>query len=186
MESSRFAERHVLHFDRALLGDGDESLTLHVADGEYPLLRHTSATRGAAQLENPMLRLYADDVTHYAEVDLPSDAIVMMYVTRRIEVDGFPCDAAIALCIHVPREGRRREAAAAMKNASGPELHPKLAFRAGAHADASLAAQAMEQPDLLHDIFDPYETAAALLYQHPSLINRQRGARGHLRHPSIV
>jgi hypothetical protein len=172
MEPARPAERHVLHFDRALLGGVDESLTFHVAGDEYPLLCHTSATRAEAQRDNPMLGLYADDVTHYAEVDLPSDAIVMTYVTRRIEVDGFPCDAAIALCIHVPRKGRQREAAEAMrKNAGTAELHPKLALRADTQPSAALAAQAMQRPDLLHDIFDPYETAAALLYQHPSLIN---------------
>ena len=172
MESGRPTERHLLHFQAPLLAAGAESLTFHVADDEYPLRVHTPDTLAAARGENALLGLYADgELTHYVEAELPSDAIAMMYVSRRIMVDGFECDAATSLAIHVPREGRRAEAAAAMRNANGTELHPKLALRAGMSAQTALAALAMQEPDLLHDIFDPFETASALLSQHPGLIN---------------
>jgi hypothetical protein len=173
MESGRPTERHLLHFQAPLLAAAEESLTFHVADDEYPLVVHTAATRAEARGENALLGLYADDeLTHYVEAELPSDAIAMMFVSRRIMVDGFACDAAMSLAIHVPRAGRRAEAAAAMRtNGNGVELHPKLALRAGASALPSLVSLALQEPDLLHDVFDPFETAAALLYQHPGLIS---------------
>ncbi len=173
METGRPRERHLLHFDAPLLAAANGPLTFHVAGDEYPLQPHTPSTRAEARGENPLLGLYSDDeLTHYVEADLPSDAIALMMVTRTVMVDKFPCEAAMSLGIHVPREGRRAEAAEAIRRGrGGQEFHPKLALRTGGAADASLVALAMQQPDLLHDVVDPFETAGALLYQHPGLIN---------------
>jgi hypothetical protein len=144
-----------------------------VAGGEYPLQPHTASTRAEARGENPLLALYSDDeLTHYVEAAMPSDAIAMQMVTRTIMVEKFPLEEAVSLAIHVPREGRIAEAAEAIRNGQGgPEFHPKLALRGGETVDPSLVALAMQRPDLLHDVLDPFETAASLLYQHPGLIN---------------
>lgn len=173
METGRPRERHLLHFAAPLSAAANERLTFHVAGDDYPVQAHTPSTRAGARGENPLLGLYSDDeLTHYVEAELPSDAIALMMLTRTIMVDKFPCEAAVSLAIHVPREGRRAEAAEAIRRGEeGAEFHPKLALRAGEDADAPLVALAMQQPDLLHDVLDPFETATALLYQHPGLIN---------------
>lgn len=172
MDIGRPRERHLLHF-QAPHPAADEARTFHVAGDEYPLQAHTASTRAEARRENPLLGLYSDEeLTHYVEADLPSDAIALKMVTRTIMVDKFPLEEAVSLAIHVPREGRIAEAAAAIRRGEGgPEFHPKLALRAGPDVDASLVALAMQRPDLLHDVLDPFETAVALLYQHPGLIN---------------
>jgi hypothetical protein len=172
MEIGRPRERHLLHFE-VPLSAADRGLTFHVAGDEYPLQPHTPSTRTEARGENPLLGLYSDDeLTHYVDAELPSDAIALMMVTRTIMVDEFPLEEAVSLAIHVPREGRIAEGAEAIrKGEGGAEFHPKLALRTGGAADPSLVAVAMQRPDLLHDILDPFETATALLYQHPGLIN---------------
>jgi hypothetical protein len=173
MELGRPRERHLLHFEAPFGSAADGALTFHVAGDEYPLQAHTASTRAEARGENPLLALYPDDeLTHYVEAELPSAAIALKMVTRTIMVDKFPLEEAVSLAIHVPREGRIAEAAEAIrKGQGGPEFHPKLALRAGEAVDPSLVALAMQRPDLLHDVLDPFETAAALLYQHPGLIN---------------
>jgi hypothetical protein len=178
MEDVRPTERHLLHFPSVSHAPEAESLTFRIAQRDYTVQRHTAATRSDARDVNPLLRLYRDEhLTHYLEAELPSDAIALAEVTRRIEIDGHSVEAVASLSIHVPREGRRNGLELARrKNANAADsLHPKLMrhlnrFTATAHSQELLRVAA-EQPDLLHDVFDPFETAMALLYQHPSLIN---------------
>jgi hypothetical protein len=178
MEEVRPTERHLLHFPAVSHAPEAESLTFRIAQRDYTVQRHTAATRSDARDVNPLLRLYRDEhLTHYLEAELPSDAIALAEVTRRIEIDGHQVEAVASLSIHVPREGRRNGLELARrKNANAADsLHPKLMrhlsrLTATAHSQELLRVAA-EQPDLLHDVFDPFETAMALLYQHPSLIN---------------
>ena len=90
----------------------------------------------------------------------------MGQITRNIIVDGYPVQAALGLFIHVPREGRRADMARAEK-----VLHPKLAWREGVIAGPEVLDFIAGQPDLLHDVIDPFETAMTLIYQHPELVN---------------
>jgi hypothetical protein len=164
-----------------LAASAGESLTFRVAGHEDPVLVHTPETRAAARAKNPLLRLYTDDeLTHYVEARLPSDAIALMSVTQRIEVNGSGCDAAVLLAIHVPREGRRADAAEAMrKGADAAQFHPKLAL-----LDEGAAELAVQQPDVLYDVLSPFDTAAALLFQHPALINLSVENGGRI--PSLI
>lgn len=174
MESVRLTERHQLHFDLGAGPAANEVLTLHVAMREYPLVPHSTETLLKARQANPILGFYAGtEVSHFVDAELPQDAIALMSVTRRVVVDDQPADAIVGLAIHVPRQGRLAEAQAAFARQDTPvaELPPKLALRQGVNADASLLRVLAERPDLLHDVFDPFETATALLYQHPGLIN---------------
>ncbi|HYO79688.1 MAG TPA: hypothetical protein VE010_24700 [Thermoanaerobaculia bacterium] len=178
MEDVRPTERHLLHFPAVSHAPEAESLTFRIAQRDYNVQRHTAATRSDARDVNPLLRLYRDEhLTHYLEAELPSDAIALAEVTRRIEVDGHQVEAVASLSIHVPREGRRNALELARrKNAHvADSLHPKLMRHLGRFTASAQSQQllrvAAEQPDLLHDVFDPFETAMALLYQHPSLIN---------------
>jgi hypothetical protein len=168
---ARPTERHLLHFDAAVSAAANEVLSYHVAGKDFPVQLHTAETRSAARRDNPLLTVFPDEeLTHYVEADAPSDAIAMGILTRRTTVDGHPCDVPLSLLISVPRAGRRHDAAEALRK-NAMKLHPKLAVRAGANVDPALVRLAMEKPDLLHDVVDPFETASALLYQHPGLIN---------------
>lgn len=168
---ARPLERHLLHFGAAVPADANEGLTFHLAGKDFPVHAHTAETRAEARRHNPFLAVFPEEeLTHYVEADAPSDAIAMGILNRRTTVDGFPCDVPLSLLISVPRAGRRHDGAEALHK-NGLEVHPKLAVRLGANADPALIRLAMEKPDLLHDVVDPFETASALLYQHPGLIN---------------
>lgn len=187
-DAVRPTEPHLLHFELPPEA-AEESLTFRVAGREDRLLAHTAETRAAARATNPLLALCSDaQLTHYVEAPLPSDAIALMSVTRTIEVDGSDCDAAVLLAIHIPREGRRADAAEGMrKGANAAEFHPKLAFLAKTAGDAlpaGLAELAMQQPDLLYDVLTPFDTAAELLFQHPAMINLSVDNGGRI--PSVI
>ncbi len=168
MDSARPSERHVLHFDSLSDPSNSETYTCIIAMKEYPVRQHTEDTRAKARDANALLQFYPDsEITHFVEVDLPSDAIAMGQLTRDVVIDGVTVQVPVSLFISVPQEGRRADMARAK---SSTELHPKLAAR-GVKAGPEIFQLIAERPELLHDIIDPHETASALLYQHPGLVN---------------
>lgn len=58
METVRPTERHLLHFDAHHFGD--EPLTVHVAQRDFPIARHTPDTLLQARGTNPILRFFPD------------------------------------------------------------------------------------------------------------------------------
>ncbi|HVJ63387.1 MAG TPA: hypothetical protein VM555_11835, partial [Tahibacter sp.] len=95
-----------------------------------------------------------------------------------VAVDGEATENFLALAVHVPRESRRRFALRrSLLRAGEPSVHPKLAWLLERYAGGAEAFDAMQrhtealETDLLHGVFSPYDTAASLLYQHPSLVN---------------
>lgn len=167
---SRSTEPHLLHFSLQAAAPDDE-LTLHVCLRRYPLQRHDAHTRAAARGKLAFLRHVADtELTHYLDVQLPTDAVAMVEVTKKIVVDGYEAEQTLSLSVHVPRAGveaARRN----LRERAEPlwDVHPKLS------GCAHLLNAADDTLDPFPDHIDSWRTeddsAAALLYTHPDLVN---------------
>jgi len=156
-------ERHTLHFDFSRL-DPDADYTFHAALTSVPLSRHTSASRATARAASSFLRLVPDrHLTHFAHADLPSDGIVMTYVTN--------ASAPVHLALHVPREGLR---AARARNTHWNPLAAAYKRLARFSVDPSEVSSTFDPADYeitVDDYQDTRTAAMALLYHHPNLIN---------------
>ena len=169
-DDARPVERRTLHFSLPQV-DPTQPLTLNVGLQSFPIRSHDNATRDKARGTHGFLRYVPDeDITHHLTVALPRDAIVLMEVTRPVEIEGVMAEHTILLGVHVPRAGHVAAARRIMKNGGLRwDVHPKLApYR------AALAAADDIKPDLPDKIVD-WQTAtdagAALLYHHPELLN---------------
>jgi len=177
-QPSTASERHLLHFDAASSLQRDRTLTYYAGLEPHRIHAHSKATRADARVGNPLLQRMPDArLSHYLEVDLPSDAVMVTYLARATEVDGAATEDFLSLAVHVPREGRRQLRENRLLRGAPHELHPKLAWlledeELGQGLHSLLRGDAMRlDTDLLHDLIDPFETASTLLFQHPSLIN---------------
>ncbi|HJU39579.1 MAG TPA: hypothetical protein VJ724_08395, partial [Tahibacter sp.] len=138
------------------------------------------ATLADARVGNPLLQRLPDATfTHYVEIDLPADEVLLTYLTEPVYVDGTRTENFLSLAVHVPREIRRASAARgyALRRAAAGKPHPKLA-RLFRHEDPASIAQAFAHiragdldADFLADLTTPFDTAATLLMQHPGLVN---------------
>src|SRR4051794_2060065 len=80
-EQGRPVERRTLHFDLSHL-EPSVDYTLHACLEEHPLRAHTAETLGNARAAVPLLRALPDQrLTHFAELNLPSDAVALLSVT---------------------------------------------------------------------------------------------------------
>jgi len=138
----------------------------------FPLRRHDQASLRRAREEHGFLRHVPDvNLTHYIDATLPSDAVALRHVTRPVTVDGVQTEQTVHLSIHVPRKGRflaREEV-----RANGKRLwsvHPKLKRFAAANALLTAGVDAI-LPEGIDSWQDAVESAMALLFHHPSLIN---------------
>lgn len=178
MHDKHTTERHLLHFRTYPSAAGDHAPLLYAGMKSYPVQAHSRATLAEARVGNPLLQQLPDtQFSHYIEVDLPADEVMMTQLVRPIEVDGVLTEQFLALAVHLPRETRRRCAHDAGLLRADAEPHPKLEWLLG-QADWAQTARALSQlragdleADFLHDLIDPFETASALLAQHPGLIN---------------
>jgi hypothetical protein len=178
MDEQRPTEQHQLHFAFGARRFANQDLSLHVGDRTYSLQRHSAKTRTTASGDNPFVSLLSESgVSHFVDAELPRDAIASIQITRSAVIDGQPVDAIVALAIHVPREGRRNELQSELRAGSNDlaSLHPKLAWHRERYGTLKTArpmlSAAAEQPDLLYDVLNPFDTASALLFYHPSLVN---------------
>ncbi|RDD82188.1 hypothetical protein DVJ77_07100 [Dyella tabacisoli] len=177
-QPSKASERHLLHFDATSSLQRDHTLTYYAGLTPHRIHAHTKATRSDARVGNPLLQRMPDTrLSHYLEVDLPTDSVMVTYLARATEVEGAPTEDFLSLAVHVPREGRQRLYENRLLRGVSQEQHPKLAWLLEddevrqelsplLHSDAALL-----ETELLHDLIDPFETASTLLFQHPSLIN---------------
>lgn len=192
MDRTRNAvERHLLHFDASKDKPGDRILTYYSGMTPHRVHAHTRSTLADARVGNPLLQKLPDSqFSHYLEVDLPSDSVMMTYLARATEVDGSPTEDFLSLAIHVPRAGRRECVARRGLLAAGvDDINPKLAWLLGDDAADgggvhSLLRAGRIEPDALHDLIDPFETASTLLFQHPGLINLSSNNGGEI--PAII
>lgn len=192
MERTRTAvERHLLHFDASKKQPGDRVLTYYAGMTPHRVHAHTRSTLADARVGNPLLQKLPDaQFSHYLEVDLPSDSVMMTYLACGTEVDGSPTEDFLSLAVHVPRAGRQESVARrGLLSAGVDDIHPKLAWLLGDDAPdgtllRSLLGPGRFDPESLHDLIDPFETATALLFQHPGLINLSSDNGGQI--PAII
>jgi hypothetical protein len=174
--SDRVSEVHSLHFDLSRL-PAETPFMFHVGMRDYPLLAHTDDSRDEARESNRFLRLLPHDaITHRAEVAAPSDAVALGWATRPVVVDGIETRQVVSMSLLVPREVRLRDVRRGHL-LQGSRLHPKLRYRRLGgnllHSDLHALESA---PDQIADFHDAYETAVALLFHHPELMNLNAGA----------
>ena len=166
----RPTETRRLHFSLSHAADGDD-LTFHVAMRSHPIRRHDAESRKLARETHKFLRGVPDSyLTHFIDVPLPEDAIAMMEVTKKIVVDGEEVERTVHLGIHVPSRGHE---ALRRRLLSGNEptwdVHPKLeVLRELGANDGSVDAV---YPEGIYNWQAPKDTAAALIYKHPDLLN---------------
>ncbi|WP_426271815.1 hypothetical protein ACN9MB_10770 [Dyella kyungheensis] len=192
MERTRTAvERHLLHFDASKDKRGDRVLTYYAGMTPHRVHAHTRSTLADARVGNPLLQKLPDaQFSHYLEVDLPSDSVMMTYLACGTEVDGSPTEDFLSLAVHVPRAGRQESVARrGLLSAGMDDIHPKLAWLLGDDAVEgtllrSLLRPGRFDPESLHDLIDPFETATSLLFQHPGLINLSSDNGGQI--PAII
>lgn len=172
---SATSERHLLHFD---LRGREAAYTFHVAQREYPIARHTPETLLKARGSNSFLHHLPDaDLSHYADVPLPADAVALMWVTEPVVIDGVKAERIVSMGIHVPREARLRDVRRNLHLLQAEEPHPKLAYRqAGQKLLRDQRVSLEAAPDQIAAVQDPYEIAVALLFKHPELINLNKDA----------
>ncbi len=180
-EQTIATERHILHFSAAPIAQDEAPLFFNLGAKQYRLQPHTKATRSDARVENPYLQLLQERYfNHYLEVDLPADSVNMTFVTQEVQIDGESADSYRALSLHVPRQTQLLyEEKARRKNML--TLHPKLSLLLQA---GNLQAPKHISGDLLHDVLDPFDTAVALMFQHPGLINLNGEQNGEI--PQII
>ena len=154
--------RRALHFD--LTGNGflgaNEDFRLHVAGTHYALTAHDSASR----------QTYGESAataSHYAaEVHLPADRAIHIYVTQRSDRNGHiqsahgsAVDHALAMsAIHVPRP--RASVASARRRA---QAGPSVGVERRSTADQTLTTDSI-------DSFSPADIATTLIFHHANLM----------------
>jgi CHRD domain len=169
-------ERSTLHFDLGHVGP-DREYTLHIGMADHSLHRHTAQSRASSREQIPLLRVIPDErLTHYADVDLPSDAIALRWVTtpKRL-ASGHVVDHIVHMAISIPSAGRRYARSRYGKKA-GWQIHPKLKRLGVTPRELAAALGTTEDnipafPDHIDLIQDATDAATALLYQHPNLVN---------------
>ena len=158
-ERGRRVERRTLHFDLSHL-DGSSEYTLHACLREHALEPHTRETLRQAREATPFLQEIPDHrLTHFAHLDLPSDAVALLTVTT---AGGDGGQRLASMAIHVPKESYRAEQARA--RLGRPAVHPKL--RA-----LGLGGDPAPYPADIDDYKDATDAAVAFLFHHRDVMN---------------
>ena len=174
-------ERRRLHFDLSHLDTANE-YTLHACLEPHPVHAHTAESRQRAREAAPVLRAVPDErLTHYAELDLPSDAIALLSVTRPDERGGH---RLATMAIHVPQDAYRTEQLRmrdAASTSGGLAVHAKLRLL-GVDPQKLRAVTGSDDPapypTHIDDYNDAVTAAVALLFHHRDVMNLQVGGYG--------
>ncbi len=186
--TSRPVERHSLHFDFSHL-DPDREYTFNHSLVAAPLRRHDQDTLAAARQKLPLLRAIPDKhLTHFIDIDLPSDCLALMYVAIPREIAGKMVQHPVHIALHIPQEGRHKARQLWMeRTTTKPALHPRLA-RMGLTVDAVAAVlddgDTPSFPAHINTIQDATSAAIALTFQHSNLINLNTDEGGKI--PAII
>lgn len=176
---SRPMERRTLHFD--LPASSQAQYTLHACLREYPLAEHTPEKLASARQRMPFLRVIPDNhITHFAELDLKSDAVALLSVTKAGTNGHGP--SLQRMSIHVPQAESRQaqqNAIAVRPQGATVAVHPTLARYAV--TPATYAATAGSDDDYQYPAhIDSYQhaqaAAAALVFHHRDLMNLSTSA----------
>lgn len=171
---TRATEKTTLHF--SFPKKAKQVYTFNHSMTSVKLAAHTPQTLAAARHKMPLLRAIPDEhLTHFVDVALPSDCILMTYVTTERIIDGVTVQHPVHFGLHVPRKGR--ESARMLFRSRRNEaqgIHPKLsrlgltAEQVTNHTNGDVDP---EFPSHIETLQDATDAAVALLFQHGSLIN---------------
>jgi hypothetical protein len=168
------SKRLHFHLDQDGFLDPDEEHHLHVAGRRHALHRHTHATLEPFRTDSPGA---PSEPSHYADVHLPTDRVVMLYVTQRSDrggslaaAHGAHVDHGLSLpLIHVPNHARRTAIrAAAARGLVKSRAAMDVATGGGCAGDLN-GDGAVTEAEL--NSFTPCDVAKALLYHHPQMLN---------------
>jgi hypothetical protein len=176
-----------LHFNLSHL-ETREGLTLHASFQDYPLQVHTPLTRQNAAQNNLLFKhLHAERLTHFITgLDAPPSRPWLIRISAPMVINGQTVSHIIGMKIVLPAEG----VAGALKMMSqNPEPedalpHPKLAMMAAKSSGLLQALPMLTSANGLAEYVDHFDTAVALLFQHPSLINLNESEHGKI--PSYI
>ena len=164
-----------LHFDLSGHEPGTRFL-FHVGLDDYPIRAHTEGTLEESRSTNRFLRLLPNDaITHYVDIE-PPQYVAMLYSTKEVMVQGTPARQLTTMGIHIPKQARMRDIERGLRDGDGG-LQAKLGYRN--LGETLTAARLEELAAAPHDIAsyqDAFEVAVALLFQHPELINLNKGS----------
>lgn len=170
---NRPTEGTTLHFN--LPSTTKKAYTFNHSMTSIRLEPHTPKTLAAARRKTPLLRAIADEhLTHFVDVELPSDCIVMTYVTTERVIDGVTVQHPVHFGLHVPRRGRAAAKTLFQSRNNAAGVHPKLerlGLTAGHITAATEGAVDPEFPSHIETFQDATDAAVGLLFQHGSLIN---------------
>ncbi|GAA5187289.1 hypothetical protein GCM10023322_35340 [Rugosimonospora acidiphila] len=178
--TTRPTERRTLHFDLSHL-PADDDYQLQAALRTYQVHAHSAESRRDARRELGFLAAVPDHrLTHYADTELPSDAVALLQVTTRPRDD--QPERLAMLGIHVPRHAYRheQERRAARRVPGDPVMHPKLArldvtperYRALTGEDPA------PYPKDIDSYRDASDAAVALLFHHREILNLSTAEHG--------
>jgi hypothetical protein len=164
-----------IHFD--LSGhEPDAQFMFHAGLNDYPIRAHTERTLEESRTTNRFLRLLPDEaVSHYIDID-PPQYVSMLYSTKAVTVDGIPARQMTTMGIFIPKKAWMRDIDRGLRTGAAA-LEAKLACRnLGENVSSSLLEALANAPDEITTYQDAFEVAAALIFQHPELINLNKDA----------
>lgn len=173
MTTSRPTELRRYHFD---LSQSRGSRLHHVSAclRRHELVPHDADSRRETAQSSPLLSQIPEDrLTHYVDLELPSDGVALLTVTRPVTMDGQEIDLPLGLGLHIPKAStdRLRDRLRRLPWESRPwEVHPLLEHLSlSAHAVRDAGGDPCFPDD--HDSFkDALETARSLLFLHAGLV----------------
>ncbi len=186
---ARPVERQSLHFDFSHL-DLEREYTFNHSLVSIALQRHDAVSLSAAREKIPLLKTIPDKhLTHFIDIDLPSDCLALMYVTILKDIDGKKIQHPVHLALHIPNEGRKhaRDLFLRERYKDRPALHHKLA-RLGVTLETVRATLGDDDypsfPAHINTFQDATNAAIALVFQHSNLINLNTDNGGKI--PAII
>ena len=145
------------------------NLWLHVAGKTYPLTLHDDESRAWHRQQNPNLGALADDdLTHYAQqVELPTDAVALMWITHSPE-DRASHHGFALVDIHIP-EASMAKARLKRAKEGWPAYASLLKDDTGGDED-DVDMEGNINTDIVEHM-SPRDCAKAIIFHHPELMN---------------
>ena len=154
---------------------------LHANLQDYPLQVHTKLTRQQASKTSTLFQhLPEAGLTHFITgLQLPPSRPALIEISVPKVINGQTVRRTIAMKIHVPPAGRAL-ALQTIRETEDEEivLHPKLALLGDSSSGLLKANADLASPPGIDEYISPFDTAVALLFHHPGLINLSESDNG--------